>query len=370
MRKCKIYFLLLFLINSFAISVYAEDIPVILRVKREGQPDSLGTNIVEQLTSAVYENILNGTVKLWDSRQKEIQITGTTLRELEKSSHTSFLDQQYIFIYEMWTKEKDELNAKTAGFQFFNKDSRGEDVAYGYVEYADVREMFLTVPVKANADGNYGESLATYIINKKYEYSIVQFGEKVLSSVGESNDLKKNYISQYKFNAGLYEESTPIKFVSFIVDNKLRDDSLHMLYTRVFINTLENYLTENKEEFYNLGGDRVQSYINNKGKVKISKIEITEFRRKMNSITVYDPRSITIFIGDSSLNTVSFTDFIKFDLQVGTKNLSDMIIEKPFTYIITQINDQIIPRKESYLYYKAFKNSPWNRLMEWVRDNQ
>ena len=74
-------FILLFFAGIFSASAQT---PVLLRVLRSEQSDTLGCNFVEELTRIVYNEIMTGHTKLWDSPAKEIQITGTTLQEIEK----------------------------------------------------------------------------------------------------------------------------------------------------------------------------------------------------------------------------------------------------------------------------------------------
>src|SRR4051812_30271796 len=93
----------------FFLSIYntlADFTPVLLRVPKADQSDSLGCNFVEQFTVLVYKEITAGHVKLWDSPAKEIQITGSTLQELERASDTKFIEQEIFFIYENWQKSK------------------------------------------------------------------------------------------------------------------------------------------------------------------------------------------------------------------------------------------------------------------------
>ena len=57
--------------------VFGEAVPVLLMIRSSEQSDSSGCNFVEQITSIVYKEIIENRLKLWDSQQKEIQITGS-----------------------------------------------------------------------------------------------------------------------------------------------------------------------------------------------------------------------------------------------------------------------------------------------------
>ena len=108
--------------------VKADEIPVLLMLKRSEQIDTSGCNFVEQVTALIYKEIIENKVKLWDSPAKEIQITGATLKEIERNSNTSFVNQETVFMYETWDNVKKEILTKTIGFSFLHKNENEEEV--------------------------------------------------------------------------------------------------------------------------------------------------------------------------------------------------------------------------------------------------
>ena len=138
-------------------------IPVILRVAAAEQADSIGCNFVRELCRISYDAILSGNVKLWNSSNKEFHIIAQSLKEIDASANTSFLNQEVIFIYEMWTHSNKELKSATSGFLFSNRNSKGEDVEYGYVEYTDLQEFLMRERVITNANGNFNSNLASFL---------------------------------------------------------------------------------------------------------------------------------------------------------------------------------------------------------------
>ena len=144
--------LLVFLFCLGMIDSFAQT-PVLLRVLRSEQSDTLGCNFVEELTRIVYGEILAGHAKLWDSPSKEVQINGATLLAIEKSTGTNFTEQEIIFVYEYWSYSGKTLKSITQGFSFSAKNKVGEEVSYGYVDYKDLQDAFLGVRVKTNANG-------------------------------------------------------------------------------------------------------------------------------------------------------------------------------------------------------------------------
>ncbi len=152
-RLVIVLFLLIF--ELFSGTANAQQLPVLLMLQRAEQVDTSGCNFVEQVTALVYEEIIANRVKLWDSQKKEIQITGTTLKEIEKHSSVSFVNQETIFMYEYWENNKKEIVTQTLGFSFIHRGNTAEEVAFGYVDYNDLKELFLKTRINSNASGIY-----------------------------------------------------------------------------------------------------------------------------------------------------------------------------------------------------------------------
>lgn len=337
-------------------------IPVILRVNAAEQSDTLGCNFVKELTRLTYEAVLNGKARLWNSPEREIQITGYSLKEIEKSSGTSFPDQGIIYIYEFWTREGNSLRSTTNGFLFSGKSSRGEDIEYGYVEYADLQETFMRSRLNLNANGNYNSSLATYIQSKNYTYNFLQFAGKVINNVSDSRIILDDFVGSLKFNASsFYSNEISQKMVVWTLDHIDEEQQGVAVNGNALLNAIEQYLKSNEEVFYNLGGDRVINHFQ-PGKWKVGRIEVREIWKKPLTEVMYDPVSLLIFVNDSSLNEISYRELMRLEITIQDKNWIEFIREKNFNYVIRRINSQDIPRSEAFLYQKALLESDWSHL--------
>lgn len=355
-------FLLLFYIPS-----RAAEIPVLLRLSFSEQADSNGCNFVEQLTGIIYKEIVSGNIKLWDSPAKEIQITGITLQELEKNSNTLFINQEIVYIYELWQSSHKSLTSVTLGFNFSNKNAQGEDVAYGFVEYSSVRDLFLRTRINTNANGDFGSSYAGYINNKTYQYNIIQFNGKVIKDIRESNKIKAEFIGNKRFNAATFVFNDPDKLVTYLVEinNTLKDE--RTLKSNNLILSIESFLSENQEVFYNIGGDKILSHIQ-KNQLKVTRIEFNELWKKINDSIFTEIRSMTIFVNDSALSSMNVKEINRLNILIEKTALVEFIRQKKFGIIITQINSQKIPRKDAFLYYKAITEHDWRQLSSFVKN--
>lgn len=345
----------------------AEPIPVILRVPRAEQHDTLGCNFVEQVCKLSYNLVLSGKIKMWDSPNKDIQITGSTLVEIEKTSKTKFTEPELFFIYENWTKTKEGINTQTVGFMFMNKNPVGEEVSYGFIDFNDIKSSFIQSRIETNADANFDMSFAIYMYKKNFHFNIIQFGGNTITTGGESNDIKMNYIKDLEFNPSVKFPADEERSIVYALENKKTSDDVKTKNSIEILKQVEWYLTSNEELFFNMGGDKITTHIQ-RGKLRVTKMEVTEVWRKKENEIYNDTKSITFFVNDSALDNVLFDDFIMWGIQVKDKSMYEIFREKDFTYFITKINSQKIARKDSYLYLKALQSFSWRKLTEFVKN--
>jgi len=367
MCRLKIVFLFLFTLINVQ-QLFAEEIPVLLMLRTSEQSDTSGCNFVEQVTALVYKEIIENRVKLWDSPQKEIQLTGNTLKEIEKNSNVSFLTQETIFMYETWDNSKKEIITKTLGFSFVHRSSDDNEVTFGYVDFNDLREVFLKSRINTNASGIYSATYTTYVLNKNFTFNIVQFAGKSIKSTGESDDLKKTYLRNLPFNQSLLGYYPPDKYVSYFIDTYTEGTDEKTTNSNTFVRTIEDYFFNNQEVFFNMGGDLITSHLQ-KNKIKITRIEVNEIWRKVNGELTYEPKSIKIYVNDSALNELNQRTMVDFEVKFQEKSITEFLKNKNFNLIITKINSQVIKRKDAYLYHKGLMNSEWNRVIDYVVNN-
>ncbi len=359
------FVLLLIFLEILSVLTFAEETPVLLMLRRSEQVDTSGCNFVEQVTALVYREIIENRVKLWDSQQKEIQITGSTLKEIEKNSKVSFLNQETIFMYETWDNTKREVLTKTLGFSFVNRSSTEDEVSFGYVDFKDLNELFMKNRINTNANGVYSSTYTTYLLSKNFAYNIVQFGGKQVKSLGESEEIKKNFLGRTHFNTSLLGYYPPDKLVSYLIDTFSEGTDQKSVNSRNLIKALEEYFLANQEVFFNMGGDRIISHIQ-RNKIKVTRIEVNEMWRKVNGEIQFEPKSMIVYVNDSSLNEMSSRAIGDMEISINETNLTNFLKEKSFNMIITKINSQSIRRQDSYLYFKGLMSAEWNRVIDYV----
>jgi hypothetical protein len=362
--RYKILFFLLLAEISSSLAV-AEGIPVLLMLRRSEQSDTSGCNFVEELTKLVYKEIIENRVKLWDSPQKEIQITGNTLKEIEKNTAADFTAQETIFMYETWENNRKEITTNTLGFSFVHRSSAEEEVTFGYVDFRDLNELFLKTKINTNASGIYSSTYTTYILSKNFAFNIVQFAGKTVKTTAESEDIKKSFIRNLPFNQSLIGYYPPDKYVSYIIDIYNEGTDEKSIKSKSFVKAIEIYFLNNQEVFFNMGGDLITSHLQ-KNKIKVTRVEVNEIWRKVNGELSYEPKSMVIYVNDSAMNEMSPRAMADMDINFNEQSIPDFLKSKNFNLIITKINSQVIKRKDAYLYYKGLQSSEWNRVIEYV----
>ncbi|MBK7963960.1 MAG: hypothetical protein IPK10_00670 [Bacteroidetes bacterium] len=236
-------------------------IPVILRVTAAEQADSIGCNFVHELCRITYNAILSGKVKLWNSSNKEFRIIAQSLKEIDASANTQFVNQEVIYIYEMWSNANKELKSTTSGFLFSNRNAKGEDVEYGFVEYTDLQEFFLRERVETNANGNFNANLASFLNSKNYNYQFLQFAGKVINNINDSKSIRDEYIGNLRFNVSAFSmNEVPQKLVVWTLDRSTEMKSEKVATGNDLLTAIGDYLKNNQEVFFNLGGDKVFNY--------------------------------------------------------------------------------------------------------------
>ena len=168
---------------------------------RSEQADTFGCNIVNAITQSIYEKVCDGSLTLWDSQKKEISISASTLKSIEKSSGVSFDHQETVFIYEIWDQGKKEITTQTIGFSFIHKRGTSEEVLFGYVDYKDVADLFYKSRINTNASGNFSATFSSVLDSKGFNYTLVQFGDRLVRTANESEDLKISFVHGMRFNA-------------------------------------------------------------------------------------------------------------------------------------------------------------------------
>lgn len=350
-------------------AVKANGTPVVLVAKSSEQLDTTGCNVVKEVTRIIYQELSENRIKIWDSQQKDIPFTITTIQSLEKSAGMRFIDQETMFIYERWTQSKREVTTTTVGFYFAQKDKKGNETVFGYVDYADLQPVFAKTRIQSNASGNYSTTFETLLKSKHFNYQLLQLGDKVMRTANEAQENRIAFVGGRVFNESSLGYYPPDKSVTFFIDHITGGEDGASLNGVRITKLLEEYFIRNMEVYYNMGGDRITSHLN-RNKIKVTQVVVNEIWRKVGSEILYEPKSVTVFVNDSALNEINGRNIGEFEFRYGEYDLFGFIRTREFNYVITRINSEEIELQDSYLFQKGLLSTDWNKLNRYVTENQ
>lgn len=356
--------LLSFFALRFALCAHAETIPVMLYAGNKLQSDTLGYNVVNDVSAAVYRAVLSGTVKLWDSEKKTLQIQPATLQKIEKSSSLTFSGCEHLFIYELWTLEKKLGTADIVGFYFSSKDKTGQPVSFGYVDAMDLPDTVLGAYVSLNENGGEPLTILRVLRCKIYNYDIVQYKGKKVEGAQEAVQLKKEKAGQL-----LKFISCPaLKEVKQVVYSITLNDSLadkeDATKSNLLLETLEDFFTDNREALLSIGGAKE---VKTGKQFKVTALLVSELWTKENNAIGMEPQIITLFINNRPVKALSVSEFLALGIIYDFKTIYDVLKEKDFAFRILQLNGKDIQTKNCRSYLNALKKYKWNGLTEYVK---
>jgi hypothetical protein len=363
---CRTVLILAFCILHFAFGIHAEKVSVMLYAGSSSQSDTLGYNIVNDISSVVYTNIMNGTTRLWDSQKKELQILPASLQKIEKSSGVTFPGSAYLFIYESWTMEKKLSSSELLGFFFSTQDKSGQTVSFGYVDAKELPDVALGTYVKLNPNGNEPLTIARVLRCKMYYFNIVQYNGEKITETAQALELKSRKLKPLM----KFIECPPVKETKQVRYSISRNDSMFNAggakKTGVILDMMDDFFTGNKETLYSIAGDYAAE-LKKKKAVYVNSMIVTETWKKENEIISMEPESILFYVNKKPMKELSLKEFLDFGIIIDFKSAYDVLKEKEFSFRIMNINGNEIPDEKANSYYSALKKYKWNALTEYVK---
>jgi hypothetical protein len=352
------------LVLCLPVMVSAGTQKVIVRINKQAQKDTLGYNLLDNIPRLVYEAILNNSVKLWDSPQKRLQITGQTLQDIEKSNKFRFTDLDNIFVYETWTIRKKNIEVLTEGILFATRNQKDQEVTFGFVEYSELREKFHSALLPANANGFLNVDIDQVIRLKRYNYSIIQYGKRLISNEVLSEKLKNDIFHKKKlvYDGEIIQQNKRIVYTIRREEGINKKDKTGNL----LLDILQEYFNQNIEEYMNLGASRFENLLK-PIEVRVERTDVAEVWSKTQNVVSYRPEQLVISSNGHYLDPVSIESLLGWKLKVEWQAVDEFLKDKQFNYRIIKINDQEIPEKDSEKYLEALTNTGWSQLSEYVK---
>ncbi len=333
--------------------------PTIIQIGQNNQSDTLGFDLVKDLNALFYKKIQNESIYLWDSPAKKIKIGKVALQMIETQHDVKFSENDEIFLYEYWKLYNREFEFQIVGFSFFRRTVDGKKLSLGYIDAADVKTTLSSLIIPTTANGQANLTYWSALMSKTYNFNLVKFGNKDFSAnPGASFNIKEQVFGNKKVSTNAYIIEN-VKEVEYVVMPGMDKNSNNYWLFKSF----DNYFVENRHEYFNLTDKPAISYLDKRGQIKITRIDIVELWRKSSKGQIsYQPLKIRLYINNQPLRELSFSDAVNFNLLVQFKPLEEFIREKDFRFTINRINYEGIYGYKSDDIWKAIHSEEWNKI--------
>jgi len=339
------------------------EVPVLLLVSTDNQPDTMGFSVATQLPELIYSLILQDKISLWDSPKKNIRIQADALQAIENATQTSFLESKNIFINEVWTANNKKFSFKIFGFSFMNIGPKGK-VSYGYVELIELENYLKSEKIKSNVNGFANVSVWDAIMSRRYLFSVVQFDRTNFESNPSLAETYRNvaispqlrHVSQIKLN--------PSKEIVYAIEKKpaFKEGIGYQLFEG-----LEQILYENLDIFFEIGADKYFDFKTYRSEFAITRIEVEEIWEKHNEKIGMSALSLVLYVNNKKLKPIPVQELRRLQFSIALKSIEDILIEKQFSYQIVRVNKSMIANEDAPLFLRGLLEHEWSQLSRYVK---
>ncbi len=366
MRLTKFFILFFFILINYSLEArfksYTE-VPVLIHLNINQQNDSNGFNLVKDLPSLFYKEIIEGRLILWDSPKKEIAISGNALKGIEQNNKLSFSQVENLFINELWTSSRRKTEFVIIGFSFLSQNEKGK-VSFGFIDAREAFNLLYNNYIQTNSNGSASLNFINALYSRKYDYSLIQFGSIDFSkNISLSLRIKEQAFNKKKKIANLYV-IPQTKKLTYLLEKNLQNPNDPSI---LIMNTFETFLNQNKEIFFDIGGSKYYDYHTFKSEISITRVEIVEVWEKKGNQINYIPKSVKLYANNKELNSISIEQIESWQLLFKFKSLRDLLIEKQYLFSLLKCNNELIAPTESNLYIKALKEYKWTQVSNYVK---
>lgn len=337
--------------------------PVLVNLNINRQSDSMGFNLVYELQNHCYKHILGGSLKLWDSPQKNIRISPTALQAIEQSSDTRFNKTANVFLHEFWSSGSSKTTFTITGISFINDGPKGK-VSYGFIDLQESWNVLSGIMLECNVNGPARIKLTDALYSRNYNFNVVQFGKQTFNQKPE-NAIKirdKAFYGKREIEGLFTIPQTKDVYYKIVSHTEDADDPGSMI-----MGNLQRFLNDNKDVLFNMGADKYYDYKTLKSDIIVTGVEFHEVWKQQPRGIEYEVKNITIYINNKPLNTVTADVVYNWGLLYRFKTIEDLVQEKSYDLVLTRINSTQIPEWDSQKYLKALNVYNWSQVSRYVQ---
>lgn len=359
-KKLNTFLVVLLLLQAGRAMAYSE-VPALIHLNIEKQSDTFGFNLVAEIPSFIYKNIIDGKITLWDSPKKQIKITPQALQSIELQSNTKFYSSENLFMNELWSSSNKKTLFAIIGFSFLNENEKGK-ISYGYVDFSEAFAVLASSKIRCNVNGPAELTYVEALFSRRYHYNLVQFGNKNFNNNPEESIKIKQKAQNKKISGQFFFPKT--KEISYIID--IESDNKKSP-GNIFIKGFEDFLNKNREEFFNLGGNKYYDYQTYKSELVVTRVEVTEVWTKTNKGIEYSVKHIQLFVNNKPLNPISLEQLHAYELLFYFKSPEDYCKEKQFSFHLSKVNGIYISETDAPKFMRAINEYSWTQVSRFVK---
>jgi len=337
--------------------------PVLVNLNINRQSDSMGFNIVYELQNHFYKHIIAGTLKLWDSPQKNIRISPSALQAIEQSSDTRFNKTANVFFHEFWSSGRNKTSFTIVGISFINDGSTGK-ISYGYVDLKESWNTLSSIILECNVNGPSEIKLTDALYSRNYNFNVVQFGKQKFTKKPEKSIRirDKAFYAEREIEGLFAIPQTKDVYYKIVAHSEDADDPGNMIMSNI-----QRFLNENKDVFFNIGGDKYYDYKTLKTDVLVTGIEFHEEWKQLSKGIRYEVKEVVIYINNKPLKSIAADIIYGWELLHRFKTMEVLIQEKSYDIILTRIKSTLIPEWDSHKYLKVLNVCKWSQVSRYVQ---
>jgi hypothetical protein len=307
--------------------------------------------------------ITEGKVALWDSPDKSFKISPEALSAIETSSKTQFLRSMDVFLHEFWSSTKRKTTFTIMGVSFINQNAQGK-VSYGYIDFTECWNEVQNYLIECNVNGPAELNLVNAMYSRNYNFNVVQFGKKNFRNKPEDAiKVRDKAFYTNRYIEGLY--TIPLtKNIQYIIEPDVNEPKEigNVLFTNI-----QDYLNNNKEVLFNIGGSRYFDYKTFKSEVSVTRLEVNEYWTKKDGYVDYEIKSIVIFVNNRKLDPLSIDVLLNWELLYNFKTAEDVLREKKFNYSLIKLNNTFVTETDSPKFIKSLEKYSWTQVSRYVK---
>jgi len=202
------------------------------------------------------------------------------------------------------------------------------------------------------------------LYSRNYNFNVVQFGKQKFTKKPEKSIRirDKAFYAEREIEGLFAIPQTKDVYYKIVAHSEDADDPGNMIMSNI-----QRFLNENKDVFFNIGGDKYYDYKTLKTDVLVTGIEFHEEWKQLSKGIRYEVKEVVIYINNKPLKSIAADIIYGWELLHRFKTMEVLIQEKSYDIILTRIKSTLIPEWDSHKYLKVLNVCKWSQVSRYVQ---